>query len=290
MVNLKPSVFLFVGNDGYSKEKEIEEISGSLFDGSSRELDYKVFYGGEADAREIIDYINTVPFAASKRLAVVKGFDKLPQEEKARLIASIEKPLKSACLVLETGGNFEYSRLPGHVKVRRFAEPADSQVLPWMKKILASKGKAIQGKAAMILKELRGKDLASLSQELEKLSLFVGERKEVEAADVEAVVEKSLTASAFDLADAVEAKDVNKALDIVSGLVRAGKRPHEITGLLCWHFKKILRAKIRRSRPRDIERIRAKMAILLEADLAIKRPRYDPAFALEFAIIRLCLG
>jgi DNA polymerase III delta subunit len=32
------------------------------------------------------------------------------------------------------------------------------------------------------------------------------------------------------------------------------------------------------------------MKILLETDLDIKRSRYDPAIALEFAVIKLCLG
>jgi len=292
MVNLKPSVFLFAGEDGYSKEKAIEEISASIFGGSSRQLDYKVFYGGETDAKEIAEYVNTVPFAAPKRLAVVKDFEKLPKEEKARLIASIEKPLKSACLVLETGGGKpreEESRLPGHVQVRRFDGVTDSQVLPWMRRELASKGKTIRNSAALVLKELRGKDLASLSQELEKLSLYVGERKEVEPSDVEALVGKSLAGSAFDLAKAIEIKDVRNALDISSALVRSGKKPQEVIGALCWHFKKALRANTPCPRAREIERIRAKMKILLEADLKIKRPRYDPALSLEFAIIRLCL-
>jgi DNA polymerase III delta subunit len=85
---------------------------------------------------------------------------------------------------------------------------------------------------------------------------------------------------------------------------------------LSWFFKRVLKAKLlidagdteyavaqklrinRRSTEelftqvhsfsvRDIE---SKMNVLLDADLAIKRPRYNPAIIMEFAIIRLCLG
>ena len=46
-------------------------------------------------------------------------------------------------------------------------------------------------------------------------------------------------------------------------------------------------AQARRSSPAQVE---SKMRVLLEADLDIKRSKYDPAIALEFAVIKLCLG
>ena len=39
-----------------------------------------------------------------------------------------------------------------------------------------------------------------------------------------------------------------------------------------------------------MDAIRAKMRVLLEADLDIKRSRLNPRLALECAVIRLCLG
>jgi DNA polymerase III delta subunit len=95
----------------------------------------------------------------------------------------------------------------------------------------------------------------------------------------------------------------------------AGKKPYEIIGLLCWHFKRILKAKallskgstenaigqllrIPRRNARDFftqvrsfssDQIEKKMALLLETDLSIKRPKYSPSLIMEFAIIKLCL-
>ena len=46
MVNSKSAVFLFAGNDSYSKEQAIKKLKASLLDSSSLELDYKVFDGG----------------------------------------------------------------------------------------------------------------------------------------------------------------------------------------------------------------------------------------------------
>jgi DNA polymerase III delta subunit len=39
----------------------------------------------------------------------------------------------------------------------------------------------------------------------------------------------------------------------------------------------------------DIGKIRSRMRVLLEADLDLKRTKYDPALILEFAVIRMWL-
>ena len=111
-------------------------------------------------------------------------------------------------------------------------------------------------------------------------------------------------------------QDASKAVGIVHSLMSAGKKPYEIIGILCWHFKRILKAKALLSKgatefsigqmlriPRrnakeffaqvrsfSDDEIRSRMETLLEADLNIKRPRYSTSLVMEFTVIRLCLG
>ena len=101
MVNPIKSVFLFAGNDSYSKEQAIKKLKSSLLDSSSSELDYKVFDGADAEVRDILDHVSTIPFLASKRLIIIKHFEKLSKEDTSRLIDYIKNPTKSTCLVLD---------------------------------------------------------------------------------------------------------------------------------------------------------------------------------------------
>src|SRR5262249_30101386 len=57
-----------------------------------------------------------------------------------------------------------------------------------------------------------GPNARQLDQEIEKLSLYVGERKEIEAADVAAVCSLNKTARAFALADALGDRDLPRLL------------------------------------------------------------------------------
>lgn len=319
MVNSRSSVFLYVGSDNYSKEKAIADLTNSIFGASSKELDYRVFRAGESDIKEIIEYVATVPFLASKRLAVIRNAERLPEDFKSRLADYMKKPYKSSCLLLESEDDklpAEYADISGYITVRRFGNLTDSELLSWVKRFLADRGKKIESGAFLLLKELQGRNMLSLSNELDKLASFSGGRKDITISDVEAVAGKSLIVSAFDLTRAIGEKKISDALKVMSDLTMSGKKHYEIIGLLCWHLKRILRAKtlqrkgenndliagilrINRAHAAEFFRqvesftqtqIRDRMKLLLEADLDIKRTKFDPALILEFTLIRLCLS
>ncbi len=312
-------VYAFVGEDKYLKEKALKDLGSSLLGDPSKELDYKVFHGADADPKEVLDYINTVPFLADKRLAVIKDADKVTAELQESLVKYIRKPSKSTCLVLEIAdeGTLEdYGEVIRQVSVRRFGKVAGHELVSWIKDFLSAIGKEIDPDAVMLLKELQGQGLLSLAREMEKLASFTGDRKKISIGDVEEIVGRSLTLSAFDITNAIGEKKVNDALRVCFDLIQSGKKEYEIVGLLCWHLKRVLKAKsMQAKRMSDYQiagalrigrqyqgeffrqvsgltmgQIRSKIEALLEADLDIKRTRVDPNLVLEFAIIRLCLG
>ena len=320
MVNSKPPVFLFIGSDNYLKDKALEELSSSLLDSSSKKLDYKVFYGSDADIREVLDYANTIPFSATKKVVVVKDVEKLPREDRVRLITYIKKPVDSTCLVLQSSDESlleEDSALSQYVSIRRFGQMTDRELGAWIERFLKSKSgkKSISADAIEVLKELQGQNLLSLDQELEKLITFVGARDEIKPDDVEAIVGRSLMAAAFDLTAAIEKKDVSSAMRVIADLALSGKKHYEIVGLLCWYLRRMMKARVLRDRGEsdssiagalrlnrryadeffdqlealNIDQIKSGMNVLLEADLDLKRTKYDPALILEFAVLRLCL-
>jgi len=319
MVNTSPSVFLFAGKEKYLKERAISELSARSLDSSSGELDYKVLHGSDTSADEIINSAGTMPFFSSKRLVVVKDFDKLSKEDTAKVAAYIKNPNQHTCLIIDTDDGSileDYPAISGYAKVLRFAPLSDNELSGWIKKYLSIQGKTIEDDSLDILKESKGSDILSLSRELDKLTTFINKRKNITKGDVEALVGKSVVASAFDIASAIGDKNASKAISIVHELASSGKKPYEIIGILSWFFKRILKAKLMleagdtessvtqklRINRRSVEEfftqvhsfsaqdIESKMKVLLDADLGIKRPRYSTSLIMEFAIMKLCLG
>lgn len=319
MVTSNPAVYLFVGSERYLKEKAINDLRSSLLDNSSGELDYKVLHGLDTSADEILASVSTIPFFSSKRLVVVKDFERLPKDDIGRVASYIKNPNQYTCLVIDAKDGAilkDDPSLSRYVKVLKFSDPTETEASSWISRFVSSRGKIIDEEAIEILRELKGHDLLNLSQELEKLITYTGTRKKITVPDVENLVGKSVMASAFEIAHACAEMDTSKAIRITYELGSSGKKPYEVIGLLAWHFKTLLKIKtlfsagrteyaitqelrLTRKSMREFftqsalysnEDIGSKLGILLEADLAIKRARYSPSLILEFAIIRLCLA
>jgi DNA polymerase III subunit delta len=319
MVTSGTSVFLFIGSERYLKESALEKLKASLRSAPSEEIDHKVFYGSDSTASQIFGHAQAFPLFSSKKLIVIKDFNKLPKDDRSRLAEYIRNPAKSTYLVIDIDGDTAPKELSGeskHFKTVVFNSPPSGELSSWITKYLASRGKKIEVGAIDMLKELQGSSLEALSRELDKLVSFVGERGSVTGEDVEKLVGKSAVESAFELGWAIGDRDLEKAMKVVLQLMLEGKRPHETIGLITWHLNRMLKAKalsakgesaysvssilriarrhqdafFRQARSFTFDEIKKKMDILLEADLDIKRTRFDPLLVLELAIVKLCLG
>ena len=319
MVRSNPAVFLFIGSDSYSKERAVELLGVDFSKGAPKDLEYKVFHGSDADPSDILDHIKTSPLFSEKRLILIRSAGQMNSDGMELLAGALKDLPQSTCLVFDFEDDSvlkEYPVLASTASIKMFGELKGEGLISWVESLVSSKSnKTIEKDAIHLLEELKGALPIDLVGELEKLMAFTGERKAITTSDVEELVGRSASASAFDLSWEIGKKDTSGALHLVSDLVGSGKRPHEIVGILSWHLKRVLRALVlrREGRPdhdiarevrirRDefdiffkqlgafsIDGVKSKMEVLLSADLDIKRTRYDPGLVLEFAIIRLCL-
>ncbi|MDD5496154.1 MAG: DNA polymerase III subunit delta [Candidatus Omnitrophica bacterium] len=319
MVNLKSGVFLFVGQQNYLKEKALKELRSRLLNKESSELDYRIFYGGENSVRDILDCATTIPFSSAIRLVVVKDAEKISSSEVSRLLNYIKNPPAFTCLVLDSKSDFAlkgFSAMEEYLKIIRFDDLSGPELSAWVRRYVSSLGKKIEDPALELLMETQHKNLSVLEQEVEKLIAHAGEGEFINERDVEEVVGKGLAGTAFDLLKFVREGNLSEAIRLMSDLTASGKKAYEIVGVLCWHFKNILKAKtlqvkgasdysiaedlrvgrryrrdfFKEVRELSISQIKNKLKVLLEADLNIKRSKFDPRLVLEFSIIRLCLG
>jgi DNA polymerase III subunit delta len=319
MVTQGPSVFLFIGSERYLKQSALDKLKASIRSNPQEDIDHKVFYGTDSTASQILDHAQAFPLFSSKKLIVLKEFNKFPKDDRSRLAEYLKNPAKSTYIVIDVDADEppkDLVPLSKFVRTTAFSSPTSGELSSWITRYLASKGKNIELGALDVLKELQSSNLEALSRELDKLASFVGERDTVTAEDVEKLVGKSSVESAFELGWSIGDKDLERAMKLVLQLMLEGKRPHETIGLITWHLNRIMKAKalaaggesaysiastlriarryqdafFKQVKAYSFAQIRNKMDILLEADLDIKRTRFDPLLVLELAIIRLCLG
>lgn len=315
---LKSAVVLLLGNESYLKDKAINGLRASLLGGSSGDLDYRIFYAGEDNLREILDHATTFPFLSSRKLVVVKDVQNLSEEETPRLLSYIKNPSKFTCLVLESSDKTVMNKLGevrSHVNVIECGILTDSEAYGWIRRFVNSKDKLIDEEAIVLLAELYRNDLLSLANELDKIISFKAEDKNITVQDVTDLCTGNSIGNVFEVAWAIGRKDAAKAIKIISELSIRGKKPYEIIGLLYWHLKRLLKAKELKIKGEDehsiagalglykkyqedffqqvdlydADGLRSKIRLLLETDMDIKLTRFAPNLVMEFAVMRLCL-
>jgi DNA polymerase III subunit delta len=97
----------------------------------------------------------------------------------------------------------------------------EADAMRWLVGEAEKRGSTLEVDAARELADALGSDLMLMASELEKLVLFVGERRRITLGDVETMVLGAKQRSLYELTDAISARDRPRALALLQGLLNA---------------------------------------------------------------------
>ncbi len=196
--------------------------------------------------------------------------------------------------------------------VRDFSSPSGAALTAWIQKRVTAEKGSISPRAAETLGAFVGGNLRQLAQEIEKLTTYAGE-KTVEEADVYRLVADAREIKVWGLTDALAAHNRDHALGTLRQLLDDGEQPPVLMAVIARQFRTLLQIKeldgehlsgdaiagqlkmhpftvqkaIPAARGFSYERIDAAYRRLLDADLAVKTGRADPALALDLLVVDL---
>jgi DNA polymerase III subunit delta len=111
---------------------------------------------------------------------------------------------------------------------------------PVLESLLAGTGKRVDRAGEARLAEQVGEDARQLASEVQKLAAYVGDRKVIGAADVDAVVTRVASDPFFALGNAVEARDLPAALGVLDRSVADGASPFMLLGGLAGTVRRLV--------------------------------------------------
>jgi DNA polymerase-3 subunit delta len=111
---------------------------------------------------------------------------------------------------------------------------------PVIATLLAGTGKTVDAAARERLAELLGDDARALARELEKLTAYVGDREVIRAEDVDEMVTRIASDPFFALGNAVEARDLRAALEVLDRSLADGASPFMILANLATTVRRLV--------------------------------------------------
>ena len=231
-------VYLFHGEEEFLSSEATQSVIDSALDAGERGFNLDIVYGNESDARDIILHALSFPMMAERRVVVVREMDKLGNKE--LLSTYIESPSPTTSLVLiSTKPDFRkkpYATAKRHGSVFEFKPLYDNQVPAWVVNRVRQQGKEISTEASKLLGAHIGTSLREIQNELNKLYIFVAERKRITEDDISAVVGVSKEFNIFELQKALGLKNLHRSVEILERMLDSGENGTLIIFMLTRYF------------------------------------------------------
>ena len=244
-------VYLLLGEEVLLRDEFLARLVHVLLPSGTDTLNLDVLYGEEVVAADLLIRCRTVPAFAPRRVVLLKGSERLRHGVWEALSAYLEDPVTTTCLVCVAdkldAGHRGLKRIDQAGKVLRFSAPRDEAARErhcqqWMSERARQHGKSLTPEAERLLLTLQGPDLLRLSQEVDKLCLFVGGDPQIDLDAVERLVGHGRVRGIFELTGAVTRRDLAGALRCLRNLLERGEEPLGILGMLARQLRLLLRA------------------------------------------------
>jgi DNA polymerase-3 subunit delta len=276
----------------------------------SRDLEFKT----------VRDELQMVSMFSEEKIVLVQDADDFVTEYRGQLESYAEKPSRRSLLVLEVKSWRKNTRLAKKAAADGLeidcSELTGGALIAWLaQQAAALHQKQLSRDAAQLMVELAGTGMGLLSQELNKLAAYVGDRPQIGPEDVRILVGGWKAETTWAMIDAIRDGQPGRAITCLSKLLYAGEPAPKILGGINYVFRKLALA-IETSRmggtlqqalkdagvfPRDvplaekylrrIQRPRAEMILetLAQADFGLKGGSSLPeTLQLERLVLWLC--
>lgn len=189
---------------------------------------------------DILDEVRTTSMFGKYKLVIVEGADGFLSKYKEKLQEYIKDSKGFSCLVLDVQSLDKRTKL---VKAldnklgiliecsKLYDSPApweknkpeyDSELTRWTVMHVKSYGKTMDLRAAFYLTERTGSDLAIIDKQVDVLSTYIGDKKEITVEDIQKLIGLSHREKIYSLIDAIGMKDTIAATKMARKMFESG--------------------------------------------------------------------
>lgn len=212
-------IYWIEGEENYYIDKIIDHAEHNILNETEAGFNLTVFYGKDSNWADVINACRRYPMFAEKQVVILKEAQQMRDIEK--LEAYIENPLQSTVFVVA----YKEKKVDGRTKFAKLLKEKgtvlttkkmyENELPGWTQELIESKGLSISRKGVMLLVDHIGNDLNRINNEIDKMKMNLGARKNITEDDIEEFIGVSKEFNVFELQSALMSKDLVKAVRII---------------------------------------------------------------------------
>jgi DNA polymerase-3 subunit delta len=241
---LKPA-YVLVGDEAFFRKRCRDAVLEHLVAPDTRDFGLFEFDLAETSLNEVLDRVQTPSLMAPFQVFFVRGVKSLfgrgsNDDKMAAIEAYCKNPNPDALVVFVAdhisipadARRMEMTDKDRYQKIREDLGPfcgivelcrvQEGEAVRWIGEYCVTRDVKIDPDGARELVDALGGDMMMISNELEKLILYVGEKKKITLGDVETMVLAAKQRSLYELTDAISSKAPARALEVLDCLLSTG--------------------------------------------------------------------
>jgi len=245
---LRPA-YVFVGDEAFFRKRFRDAILEHLVPADLRDFSLFEFDLSENDLAEVLDRARTpslmAPFQVffvrgvkslfgrgsnsnEEKLAAIEGYCKDPNPDALIVFVADHISIPADVRRMEMQDKERYQRIREtmgqYCGIVELARVEEGEAVRWISDFCASRDVPVKidPDGARELVDALGGDMMMISNELEKLMLYVGARNRITLGDVETMVLAAKQRSLYELTDAISSRERVRALEVLDAMLSSG--------------------------------------------------------------------
>ncbi|RJP24491.1 MAG: DNA polymerase III subunit delta [Candidatus Abyssobacteria bacterium SURF_5] len=241
------NLYLLLGPEEYLARRLIAQIMELALEDGLKDFNFAELDAPSVDASSLLHELNAYPLGTSRRVVVIRQLGSLSDSSEQALQDAVKNLPDFLTLVLAADRMDRRKTL--YKEIAKAGVVVDLGPLPpfevkaWIREMLQERGKQVQPRLIDAIFELTGSDLSDVSNEVNNLLEYLGERTSVTQEDVEALIVSRRKEPIYMLTEAVAEKEFILAWMVLRQLIAEGESELRILWHLDMTVKRLLRAR-----------------------------------------------
>lgn len=241
--------FLLLGTDSYLADIAIAHIKASYRD---YDFDSSIVYADEVKAGELAEYLDTFTIFSSTKLIIIRSAELLNKQELEVLGDYFDNPSDlQSVVIISQKANSKFKAwkkiISGCLTISCDPPKFAGEIRAWLTTELRRIGKVMTPKAINEFTQRIELDYNTAANELNKIALLVGERKQITNEDLAALA-GTRAGTLIDFYRALGRKQEKAALEAVDLMLEADWEPLQIQFALLRFFTNLWKIQLLRQR------------------------------------------
>lgn len=223
-------VYFLHGDETYLRDHAVDLLVDAYLDTGARDFNLDQLRGGEVEPETLASVTQTPPMMGEWRVVLVRDAQELTSSARHRRIVEelVDAPPPGLVLILvaaipaRSSAKF-YQLLKKKARAHEFAALSDADAPGWLIERAHEHGLELEPEAARAMAAAMGPQLGPLSNELQKLVDYVGDRSTISRSDVEAVVGSVTRVDRWAWFDSVAERTFAQARSQLTDLLASGE-------------------------------------------------------------------